>query len=205
MLPITLEWQVCPDGVRADLDVEGDKLFYMYRSERRAARSYNVADLSSPLVLSFINSSDTVEKRENFFAAHGLLERPQDWHLRDDKSISDALTILEAAVRIGPLADHPERIATLNDLLLNSTVMHLGFDYLGPDQTKRMVLRPRSLFDLMCAEVAMAAEVDAALTSCENCSRLFYTGHLTGRRSTARYCSDRCRAAANRRLSGGGR
>ncbi|RWL47201.1 MAG: hypothetical protein EOR60_09560 [Mesorhizobium sp.] len=93
----------------------------------------------------------------------------------------------------------------MNDLLQNSTMMSLGFDYLGPNQTKRMVLRPRSLFDLMCAEVALAADVDAALTSCENCSKLFYTGHLTGRRSTARYCSDRCRAAANRRLSGGGR
>lgn len=173
----------------------------MFRSTRRTARSYDVSDLSSPLVLNFLNSSDTIEKRANFFAAHGMLDRPEDG-LRDDEWTSEALGILDNAVRIGPLAEHPERIETLNDLLRTSLTIHLGFDYLGPDQAKRMVLRPHSLFDLMCAEVAMAAEVNAVLTSCENCSKLFYTGHLTGRRSTARYCSDRCRAAANRRLSG---
>ncbi|RUU96661.1 hypothetical protein EOA60_03135 [Mesorhizobium sp. M1A.F.Ca.IN.020.06.1.1] len=199
MLPITLEWQVCPDGVRADFDVEGDKLFYLPRSERRTSRAYNVSDLSSPLVLNFLNSSSTVEKRANFFAAYGLLEKS----VCTDDMVSDALGVLDKAVKVGPLADHPERIAILNDLLSESTAMHLGFDYLGLNQTRRMVIRPRSLFDLMCAEIAMAAEVDAALTSCENCSRLFYTGHLTGRRNTARYCSDRCRAAANRKLAGG--
>ncbi|RWI92870.1 hypothetical protein [Mesorhizobium sp.] len=199
MLPITLEWQVCPDGVRADFDVEAKRLYYMHRSGRRTVRAYNISDLSSPIVLSFLNSSDTIEKRENFFAAYGLLERP----VCADDMVSDALGTLNKAVNVGPLAAHPERVAILNDLLMESTMMHLGFDYLGPNQAMRMVVRPRSLFDLMCAEIAMAAEVDAALTSCENCSRLFYTGHLTGRRSTARYCSDRCRAAANRKLAGG--
>ena len=188
MLPITLEWQVCPDGVRADFDDQDNKIYYVFRSRRRTERAYDVSDLSSPLILSFLNSSDTVEKRANFFAAYGLLERPQDLHLREDKSISEARDELERAVRIGQLAEHPERISTLNELLANTTIMNLGFDYRGPNQTKRMVLRPRSLYDLMCAEVALAAHVNAALASCENCSRLFYTGHLTGRRSTARYC-----------------
>jgi hypothetical protein len=47
-------------------------------------------------------------------------------------------------------------------------------------------------------EVRLAAEKGCKLARCANCNDGFLTGPLTGRRSHAKYCSDRCRVAAMR-------
>ncbi|AWM23719.1 hypothetical protein AOX55_0000439 [Sinorhizobium fredii CCBAU 25509] len=62
----------------------------------------------------------------------------------------------------------------------------------------RFVLKADTLYDFMVMEVAAIHEAGAAAASCEHCGKIFLTGPLTGRRSHAKYCSDRCRVAAMR-------
>jgi hypothetical protein len=53
--------------------------------------------------------------------------------------------------------------------------------------------------DYMALEIATAVEAGATMTACRHCDRRFLFGPHTGRRSHAKYCSDRCRVAAARR------
>jgi hypothetical protein len=62
----------------------------------------------------------------------------------------------------------------------------------------RMVLVANDLMHFMHMEIAMIAASGAHLATCENCGDVFLTGPLTTRRSTARYCKDRCRVNAHR-------
>ncbi|WP_133116155.1 hypothetical protein [Mesorhizobium wenxiniae] len=63
----------------------------------------------------------------------------------------------------------------------------------------RLSLKAKSLHAFMCMEVAAAAAAEAALGRCENCENRILTGPATGRRSSSKYCSDRCRVAAMRK------
>jgi hypothetical protein len=67
------------------------------------------------------------------------------------------------------------------------------------DAKPRITLFARSLIGLMRMEAAMIVTNDVRLAKCENDGVLFLTGPLTGRRSHAKFCSDRCRVAAMRR------
>jgi hypothetical protein len=67
-----------------------------------------------------------------------------------------------------------------------------------------MLLKCSSLTNFMKMEIAMAAMHGAKLATCEHCGAVFLTGPLTGRRSHAKYCSDRCRVAAMRARNKGG-
>ena len=61
-----------------------------------------------------------------------------------------------------------------------------------------MLLECPHLTQFMTMEIAMIAMHGAKLGTCEHCGAVFLTGPLTGRRSHAKYCSDRCRVAAMR-------
>ena len=70
---------------------------------------------------------------------------------------------------------------------------------LPPNQElPQLTLRAKSLQGLMLMETAFVATNGARVTDCERCGKTFLTGPLTGRRSHAKYCSDRCRVAAMR-------
>jgi len=58
-----------------------------------------------------------------------------------------------------------------------------------------IVLVPFSLKQAMWVQFAQVAVSGAAIASCEQCGSLFTTGTGTGRRNTARFCSDTCRKA----------
>ena len=77
--------------------------------------------------------------------------------------------------------------------------MRVSFDQARDEQPARLVLRPKSLRDFMCLEVAIAHEAGAITTECEHCFKVYVTGPLTGRRSHSKYCADRCRVAAMRK------
>lgn len=62
----------------------------------------------------------------------------------------------------------------------------------------RLVLAATSTADFMALEIAAAIEAGAQMTACQHCKKHFLFGPFTGRRSHAKYCSDRCRVAAMR-------
>jgi hypothetical protein len=67
----------------------------------------------------------------------------------------------------------------------------------------RMVITLPNVFSFMLMEVAMAADAGARLVSCKRCGDVFLIGARTHRRSTAKYCSDKCRVGWNRSLKRG--
>jgi len=66
------------------------------------------------------------------------------------------------------------------------------------DGAMRFVLEAPHLAGFMAMEVAAAVQAEANSKRCEHCHKLFLYGPLTGRRSSAKYCADKCRVAAMR-------
>jgi hypothetical protein len=73
------------------------------------------------------------------------------------------------------------------------------FDFLGSGQSPRLTLWADTLWQFMIMEIVYAAAAGVRLSRCEHCAKAFLTGAKTGRRSTAKYCSDRHRMAAMRK------
>jgi hypothetical protein len=71
------------------------------------------------------------------------------------------------------------------------------------DGIPRLVLETNSMHGFMMLELAAAIEAGVTAVTCGHCDKLFLFGPLTGRRSHARYCSDRCRVAAMRARNAG--
>lgn len=90
-----------------------------------------------------------------------------------------------------------ERVRYQNDLLERANVVVHPF-FMHSAEATRLVLEADTLFDFIVLEVAAIHDAGAVATSCEHCRKIFLTGPLTGRRSRAKYCSDRCRVAAMR-------
>ena len=82
--------------------------------------------------------------------------------------------------------------------ILQSQTFSPRFEKLSGHGRSRLIMRPSSLDDLMIMEGAIAADEGAIAVRCSHCQKLFLIGPLTGRRSHAVYCSDRCRVAAMR-------
>lgn len=58
--------------------------------------------------------------------------------------------------------------------------------------------------DTAAARIVLTDIFGCAEAACAHCGGSFWTGHRTGARSHAIYCSDRCRVAANRARKAGG-
>ena len=66
----------------------------------------------------------------------------------------------------------------------------------------RLRLEPASLLDGMWIQLGQMADGDVKLQRCDWCPTWFAVGPGTGRRSTAKFCSDTCRKASNRNEQG---
>ncbi|AFL49024.1 hypothetical protein ABIE78_005214 [Sinorhizobium fredii] len=112
-----------------------------------------------------------------------------------DRALS--LKALINATRVARHIDAKTKVRDLNELMDSAEVIvHPCFVH--SEGTMRFVLKADTLWDFMVMEVAAIYEAGAVATSCEHCRTIFLTGPLTGRRSHAKYCSDRCRVAAMR-------
>jgi hypothetical protein len=203
-----MEWQRCPDGVelvdygRKDTEPGATLLtgeagkhgkWFRYRSRERASVRYEVTDLENPISMHFLNARDD-EARLAFLSRFGM---------RLDEAEEERKIFVErqkALYRLfeGWNDDGASSVADINKMI-GGISLTPSFDLLGPQRQRRMFLRPRNLWQFMCMEVAIAAANDARLATCEHCGKVFLTGPLTGRRSHAKYCSDRCRVAAMRK------
>jgi hypothetical protein len=104
-------------------------------------------------------------------------------------------------------SDNPDGLLSPAGALqaINDAVSPLGpinllpkFDLAGSKGAPRMLLKCKNLDTFMIMEIAMVAMNGVRFRTCAHCQDVFLTGPLTGRRSHATYCSDRCRVAAMR-------
>ncbi|ESY56582.1 MULTISPECIES: hypothetical protein [unclassified Mesorhizobium] len=195
MISIRLQWERPADGV--ELAFDGDAI--RARTPRSIPVTYEVTDLENPIVLHLINCR-TNEDRVAFLSRFGFLRQDKGWlgmtgvEVEQDR-LSASLT--EPSLSFIPLPQIEYANQVMNEQGYQVS-LRPAFEEFGGEGL-RLVLHPDSLSSFMAMEVALAHEAGAALTMCEHCGKSFLTGPLTGRRSHAKYCSDRCRVAAMRK------
>jgi hypothetical protein len=72
-----------------------------------------------------------------------------------------------------------------------------------PDGNIAVVFVPSSLIQFLWLQLALHAASNAKLLRCEHCGIPFRVGTGTGRRDTAKFCSNACKVAAFRERHGG--
>lgn len=211
MTSISLEWQRPRDGVEIVPLAEAYPILagsnvdaIRGRTDRLAPISIRVDDLSDPLSIRLINAR-TVDDLADFVARFGIVypggfnedmrgeSIPTLESFRDD--LHEGMSLLNVdddAARVAWAAEH-----------LHSSIFIPSLEWDEGQRRQRLVFKPKTLADLMKCEVALAVEAEAKLHRCEWCNSAFLTGHTTGRRATAVYCSDKCRMAALRARNAG--
>jgi hypothetical protein len=190
------------------------EMVFRYRTERRETYLKTIENLESPIVVTFVNATDD-RKRQLFFKQFGL-GTPVD-HTIWNRPYRARLVLARALKRSDTL-EHQSKYRELLHIIggedriaamtaINSTIGNrVGaennliptFHLAGPHGTPQLLLKSASLLGFMKMEMAMIASNGARVGECEKCSAMFVTGPMTGRRSSAIYCSDRCRVAAMR-------
>ncbi|MBZ9695510.1 DUF6076 domain-containing protein [Mesorhizobium sp. CO1-1-9] len=205
MIPVRLEWQRAADGVKLIHDkalarkrADGDGRAIRARSDRTVPVTYELSNLENPIVATFLNCRDDKDL-EAFVARFGDLQKQDEWlgfvpwiqHLQE--------VMMVGLVWSSPKKLHPQANDLMNKVTARRVSLQPSFELAPNDANSlRLVLHPDSLASYMVMEIALAHEVGAVATTCEHCKKYFLTGPLTGRRSHAKYCSDRCRVAAMR-------
>jgi hypothetical protein len=212
-----LETKRCPDGVDLErgngevTDLQHGTTFdefrerFRARSDRRQPIRLEFQNLENPVVVEFVNAREDSELAK-FFSGFGWLSSGEDGYYGPGYGPDPLLEFVLTAQKefrnwLGSLGGS----SALDALRTISSSYGYGgielepeFDLSGEGGTPRMLLKCSNLANFMKMEIAMAAMHGAKLATCEHCGAVFLTGPLTGRRSHAKYCSDRCRVAAMR-------
>lgn len=191
--PIQLTWARPVDGVKFAESATGNPILE-YVTEREHPVQHRLSNLEDPTAMRLVNAT-TNDALLAFVGRFGLLDRSGGQRHNFVGTIGyhrDQITELLTMTALPP----DERIGRSN-ALLQYTVFKPTFEMTTQGQ-QRLVLLAENLVDFMFYECAVAIDVGAVLSACEHCNLKFLTGPLTGRRSHAKYCSDRCRVAAMR-------
>lgn len=193
MIPVKLHWTRFVDGFEQDA---GEPDLLRARSERTDPITYELADLENPVVLHLMNCRTDEECIAfiNRFGPPNYIEDKQA--LSNIKRLAEMLR-LQAIFTIDKRLFRKDRAHFVNTVM-SKISLRPSYVYSEPSGGGRLVLEAATLHDFLILEFAAIHEVGAVATSCEHCDRVFLTGPLTGRRSHAKYCSDRCRVAAMR-------
>lgn len=162
------------------------------KSNRFEPITYDIPNLEDPIAIRFINAAKTDADTLAFMARFGLPTKINEAYLP-----SMTLAAKHAKKLLG--ADNEADKVRRANKALEAVTLTPEFDRNGPGGAARLVMHPDTLMDLIQLEIAFAHEAGAVLASCEQCSKHFLTGPLTGRRSHAKFCSDKCRKAAMRK------
>jgi hypothetical protein len=192
------------------------EMVFRCRTDRHEPCVRTIEDLESPVVVAFVNATDD-KKRQLFFGQFGLGTETDKlvWNRGPYRTHKATVGVLSRADTVEHQAQCKEllRIAGGDDraaaqAAVNSAIGGIGATGLNgltpvlhladPRGASRLLLKSDSLLGFMRMEIAMVVANGARSAECEKCNTMFITGPLTGRRSHARFCSDRCRVAAMR-------
>jgi hypothetical protein len=91
-----------------------------------------------------------------------------------------------------------QKAADLFRVITGGSGGHLSPDLEFRNGKLSLMLPILTLYDFMLMETALVLTGGSQVSRCSECSTIFVTGSGTGRRGTSRYCSNRCRVAAQR-------
>jgi hypothetical protein len=199
-------------GFEMEMTKPEPETIFRYRTDRRETQLVTIGDLENPIVMAFVNATDD-KRRQSFFERYGLLKLTPWWHQRNPKAwvygnlhpelhhddVVHDQSRFRDLLRYAGGEDRAAGMAAVNSAIANRAFnLQPTFHLAGPNGAPRLLLKSESLIGAMLMEVAMGVSNGARLAECEKCAALFLTGALTGRRSHARFCSDKCRVAAMR-------
>jgi hypothetical protein len=205
-LVLRLKGTYCPDGVelvrwKNHPDIAALRYgasgpdWFACRSERQSEIRRDAVDLGDALAVRFVNATDD-DKRIAFLSRFGL---PDHSFSFVGIGIAEARNIILGRQRIlrRLLQDAGSGDKARARKAANESLLFAGARF-SLDQQDRLVWTMQNLMDFMYMEVAVAAANGARLGSCKRCGDFFLYGKSTRRRSSATYCSDRCRVGAHR-------
>lgn len=198
----------CPDGV--ELVDFGDAPkpkpsgeWFRFRTERKESFRLEITDLTNPVVIRFLNSRDDLALAE-FSGRYGMPIDLSDLQ-RLPRARKTALVayqeMLRSLVAVAASGDLPSATTEINKAFkstFQAMALAPSIDLGGAGGSVRMMYTSTWLLHFMMMETATIAMNGARLAFCKHCGDAFLTGHMTGRRAHAEYCSDRCRTAAMR-------
>lgn len=191
-MDLELEWQRCPDGAEVSKSANGGCIV-RHKSDRREPVTINASRASDSVLLHFINAR-TDDEFAAFVSRFGLPSIADRCTMTALREIEQRLSALTVAALSPPTVPRERAINdAIRDVQLTPAVRVIG------NKCALAILHPATLLQYMLMEIVIASANGADLAACENCTDLFFTGYATGRRNTARFCSDKCRAAFNRR------
>jgi hypothetical protein len=211
MYGLSLQWKKCPDGVEQfdrgpdpswDLKSASPdpSIWFRFRSAKREMVRHDISNLESPIIVRFLNAKDDGAIAA-FFFQFGMLyeEATKSGEFSKDQTESNQKALKKVLESAGS-GDVMSSISFVNKALSASVADdHVPvLDLADNAKLPRLAWRAKNLFGLMIMETVLVATSGARFASCEHCGNVILTGPLTGRRSTARFCSDRCRVAAMR-------
>ncbi|WEX77987.1 hypothetical protein PYH37_002831 [Sinorhizobium numidicum] len=205
MYMISLDWRRPSDGVEVVPantllpDILGDAQLVRAKTDRKSLIPFRVKSLEDPMALRLVNARN-IDALASFTSRFGM-PAPPDYKADREWMLVPLLESLREELEEGlqlTNADEDSGRALWAERYLRNVSFYPAFEHSEDAKRQKLVFKPSSLADLMFCEVAFALEAGAKLRHCEHCGSVFLTGHLTGRRASAVYCSDRCRVAALR-------
>jgi hypothetical protein len=169
-----------------------------HASSRVSSIRIDLPNLEDPLVIRFVNARSD-EALIQFCSRFGIPTWRQEKEEAGTKIVGHQKSLENLLVLAGGV-DRKEAVNAANRgmALFASRGLTPQLDGLGQSGALRLALTPDSPLVFMTMECAMVAHSGARLARCAHCENVFLTGPMTGRRSSAQYCSDRCRVAAAR-------
>ena len=187
MHPLRLETERPVNGVILD---KGGR--FCPRDSRRDRLRLESDDLRNPFILRFINATDD-EARAEFLTAYGcLMPGKQDCSRKAFKELQREMFRLLSTAGTWDLLDSRGPAKAVN------MIQEKGDRFEAIPAPGGIALRYESLLALMRAEVRKVVDFAVRLDACDHCHVAFLTGSITGRKGHAKFCSNRCRAAALR-------
>lgn len=214
---LTLQWTRCPDGAEFIPATKKKVGLVRYRSDRREPYNRRLEEASDLIVTDFLNAGDMAGPNLIRFvdqhgfpyeATPGSVELPEllqaraelgeIWNAYGAGDLDEAVTRFRDAagqvIKWQTATGDPRSYQAKN----LSAVSGIQPDMRFHDGRPVLALPISTLYGFMLMETGLVITGGSQVMRCEHCGAIFVTGTGTGRRNTSRYCSNRCRVAAQR-------
>lgn len=166
------------------------------QSDRWKTRVHELVDLSSLLVVQFINARDE-GRMLNFVHTYGLPFPVRREPVADCEEQRARLeTVLTAFLDGRPIGGN-SRVRSFLEANAQRAVINATLDF-RVSSGLRVALRAKSLAQFSLLEGMLAISNSLRCKRCDQCGDLFLVGAAVRRRASKRFCSDRCRVAGFR-------
>lgn len=169
-----------------------------YRTGARDLVRRRLDLLQKPLVEDFVRCEGQ-DQLTDFMSEHGI----PDWKPADDSQLDMVEGFRGACAGVLSLYARGEirKAAAILEPQRSYADLRPVLAFPRGSSSPVMVLKVFALKPFLCLEMGSIIAGGATVKNCLNCQQLFVVGPATGRRTTALYCTNRCRVAHQRSMT----